>query len=70
VVSHYVLGVFTTILRFPFLFAVMFGDVGHGFLMILFAVVLILKEKQLSNMKWNEVYFIVLLRIELFSYVD
>lgn len=69
-VSHYVLGVFTTILRSPFLFAVMFGDVSHRLLMILFAVILILKEKQLSNMKWNEVYFIVLLRIELFSYVD
>jgi len=48
-------GVFT-IITFPFLFAVMFGDVGHGFLMTLFAVVLILKEKQLSNMKLNEMF--------------
>jgi V-type H+-transporting ATPase subunit a len=46
-------GVFT-IITFPFLFAVMFGDVGHGFLLFLFAVLLVWKEKQLAAIKLNE----------------
>ena len=39
------------IITFPFLFAVMFGDAGHGFLMALFAFFMILREKQLSTSK-------------------
>lgn len=38
-----------TIITFPFLFAVMFGDAGHGLLMALFAGLLILFEKRLAN---------------------
>ncbi|ORX49131.1 V0/A0 complex, 116-kDa subunit of ATPase [Hesseltinella vesiculosa] len=40
-----------TIISFPFLFAVMFGDIGHGFLMFLFALYLVLNEKKLSQNK-------------------
>ncbi len=36
-----------TIMTFPFLFAVMFGDFGHGILMLFFASFLLIKEKQL-----------------------
>ena len=39
------------VISFPFLFAVMFGDAGHGFIMALFAFLLILREKKLANNK-------------------
>ncbi len=38
-----------TIITFPFLFAVMFGDAGHGIIMASFAALLVLFEKKLSN---------------------
>lgn len=40
-----------TIISFPFLFAIMFGDIGHGFLMLCFALYLVLNEKKLANVK-------------------
>ncbi|KAF1798153.1 V-type ATPase, V0 complex, 116kDa subunit family, partial [Mucor lusitanicus] len=40
-----------TIVSFPFLFAIMFGDIGHGFLMFCFALYLVLNEKKLANVK-------------------
>ncbi|KAL5510488.1 hypothetical protein EMCRGX_G006042 [Ephydatia muelleri] len=39
------------IITFPFLFGVMFGDIGHGLMMLLFACVLIIFEKKLAKTK-------------------
>ncbi len=50
-----------TIITFPFLFAVMFGDIGHGFLMAIFAAWMVWKEKPLAAKKSdNEVSQIIL----------
>ncbi|KAH8369503.1 hypothetical protein KR200_001115 [Drosophila serrata] len=38
-----------TIITFPFLFAVMFGDMGHGILLALFAVLMIWRAKQIER---------------------
>jgi len=46
-------GVFT-IITFPFLFGMMFGDVGHGIMLFIFAVYLCIKEDTFSKMKLNE----------------
>lgn len=40
-----------TIVTFPFLFAVMFGDMGHGFLMFCAAAAMIFWEKPLKNVR-------------------
>ncbi|ORY99322.1 V-type ATPase, V0 complex, 116kDa subunit family [Syncephalastrum racemosum] len=40
-----------TIVSFPFLFAVMFGDIGHGLLMLLFAGWMVINEKKLASSK-------------------
>ncbi|KAJ3588158.1 hypothetical protein NHX12_011752 [Muraenolepis orangiensis] len=49
-----------TIITFPFLFAVMFGDIGHGLLMVLLALYLVLEEKdpKLNNSS-NEIFRMV-----------
>jgi V-type H+-transporting ATPase subunit a len=44
------------IITFPFLFAVMFGDLGHGILMSLAAYFLIWKERELSRSKGGEIF--------------
>ncbi|KAL5510315.1 hypothetical protein EMCRGX_G005842 [Ephydatia muelleri] len=44
-----------TIVTFPFLFAVMFGDAGHGLLMTLFAFTLLIFQKRLKGVK-NEMF--------------
>lgn len=46
-----------TIITFPFLFAVMFGDLGHGAIMMLFGLWMIRKEKGLAAQKTdNEIW--------------
>jgi len=44
-----------TIITFPFLFSIMFGDVGHGILMFLAALFICIKEKQLASIN-NEIF--------------
>lgn len=46
-----------TIITFPFLFAVMFGDLGHGLLMTLFAVWLIIRESRILSQKSDNEMF-------------
>ncbi|KAH7542571.1 hypothetical protein FEM48_Zijuj02G0088100 [Ziziphus jujuba var. spinosa] len=62
-----------TVITFPFLFAVMFGDWGHGICLLLGALVLIARESKLSGQKlgsFMEMLFggrYVLLLMSLFS---
>ncbi|XP_062840217.1 V-type proton ATPase 116 kDa subunit a 1 isoform X3 [Anolis carolinensis] len=46
-----------TIITFPFLFAVMFGDVGHGILMTLFAVWMVIRESRILSQKSDNEMF-------------
>ncbi|CAD30450.1 V-type proton ATPase 116 kDa subunit a 1 [Caenorhabditis elegans] len=46
-----------TMISFPFLFAVMFGDMGHGAIMLLAALFFILKEKQLEAARIKDEIF-------------
>lgn len=45
-----------TIITFPFMFAVMFGDLGHGFIVMLAATYLILREKYFSQQRREEIF--------------
>ncbi|KAJ0183763.1 hypothetical protein K1T71_000186 [Dendrolimus kikuchii] len=63
-----------TIITFPFLFAMMFGDLGHAIILVVFSTWMIVKEKVFSNQKstneiWNILFagrYIILL-LGLFS---
>ncbi|KAL0017072.1 hypothetical protein SO802_004141 [Lithocarpus litseifolius] len=44
-----------TIITFPFLFAVMFGDWGHGMCLLLATLYFIIREKKLSSQKLGDI---------------
>ncbi|XP_030852886.1 V-type proton ATPase 116 kDa subunit a-like isoform X2 [Strongylocentrotus purpuratus] len=46
-----------TIITYPFLFSIMFGDLGHGTIMFLFGLWLVLREKQLHASLANHEMF-------------
>ncbi|KAL4923217.1 H(+)-transporting V0 sector ATPase subunit a [Aspergillus undulatus] len=62
-----------TVVTFPFLFAVMFGDFGHGFLMTAAAAAMIFWEKKLTKTKLDELTYMafygryIMLMMGLFS---
>lgn len=47
-----------TIISFPFLFAIMFGDFGHGIIVTIFATWMCLFEKKLAEKRWGEIWSI------------
>ena len=59
-----------TVITFPFLFAVMFGDMGHGLIMFSCALYIVLKEKHFGARRIDDevcLLFIIILLIYLQS---
>jgi V-type H+-transporting ATPase subunit a len=45
-----------TVITFPFFFAVMFGDFGHGIIASIFAVWVVANETKLAKKDWGEIW--------------
>ena len=43
------------VITFPFLFAIMFGDIGHGFIIFVAALLMILFERQMAKSDLGEI---------------
>eukprot|EP00760_Papus_ankaliazontas_P036530 PhM_4_TR8339/c3_g1_i1/m.73329/K02154/ATPeV0A, ATP6N; V-type H+-transporting ATPase subunit a len=48
-----------TIVTFPYLFGVMYGDIGHGLIMTCFAAFLVIREKDFLGKPLNEIFGLI-----------